>query len=299
MNGVFLILFATFFCLISTFHAQAAELCVTNPDGSPFCLSQPAQRIVSLAPHLTEMVFAAGAGEQLVGVVSHSDFPPAARTLPSLGNYNQPDMEKLLSLKPDLVLAWQSGASPALLDTLQRLGIMVWVSRGEHIADIPVELRSIGLLSGHTAQGAREAEKFALELHAITQARESARKVRGFYQIWPQPLITISDGHFIAEAMQRCGIENIAGKSSNLTPTWSIETVLRARPEIIMTSPPARDFDRWARWTDLPAVKNHALIVLPPDVLQRPAPRVLEGIRALCTAADRVRAIPISSDASP
>jgi iron complex transport system substrate-binding protein len=299
MKGARLILFTTLFCLISAFHAHAAETCVKNPDGSHFCLSQPAQRIISLAPHLTEMVFAVGAGEQLVGVVDHSDFPPAARTLPSLGNYNQPDMEMLLSLRPDLVLVWQSGASPAVLDTLQRLGIKVWVSRGEHIADISVELRSIGLLSGHTAKGAREAENFAHELHALTQARESARKVRGFYQIWPQPLITISNRHFIAEAMQHCGIENIVGTSSSLTPTWSVEAVLRARPELIMTSPPARDFESWSRWTDLPAVKNNALVILPPDVLMRPAPRVLEGIRALCTAADRVRAIQISSDASP
>jgi len=299
MKGARLILFTTLFCLISTFHAHAAEICVKNPDGSPFFLSQPAQRIISLAPHLTEMVFAVGAGEQLVGVVDHSDFPPAARTRPNLGNYNQPDMERLLGLKPDLVLAWQSGASPAVLDTLQRLGIKVWVSRGEHIADIPVELRSIGLLSGHTAQGAREAENFAHELHALTQARASVRKVRGFYQIWPQPLITISNGHFIAEAMQHCGIENIVGTNSSLTPTWSVEAVLRARPELIMTSPPARDFERWSHWSDLPAVRNNALVILPPDVLLRPAPRVLEGIRALCAAADRVRAIPISSDVSP
>jgi len=299
MKSARVVVFAAFLSLVSAFHAQAAELCVKNLDGSPFCLSQPAQRIVSLAPHLSEMAFAVGAGEQLVGVVSHSDFPPAARTRPNLGNYNQPDMEKLLTLKPDLVLAWHSGASPALLDTLQRLGIKVWVSRGEHIADIPVELRSIGLLSGHAAQGAQEAENFARELHALTQARESARKVRGFYQIWPQPLITISDGHFIAEAMQHCGIENIIGTSSSLTPTWSVEAVLRARPDLIMTSPPARDFERWSHWTDLPAVKNNALIILPPDVLMRPAPRVLEGIRTLCAAADRVRAIPTASPASP
>lgn len=299
MKNAHLTLFITFLSVISAIHAHAAELCVKNLDGSPYCLEQPAQRIVSLAPHLTEMAFAVGAGGQLVGVVSHSDFPSAARALANLGNYNQPDMEKLLTLKPDLVLAWHSGASPALLDTLQRLGIKVWVSRGEHIADIPVELRSIGLLSGHAAQGTQEAENFERELNALTHAREKARKVRGFYQIWPQPLITVSDGHFIAEAMQHCGIENIVGKSSNLTPTWSEEAVLRARPELIMTSPPARDFERWARWPDLPAVKNNALIILPPDVLMRPAPRMLEGIRALCAAADRVRKIQADSPIAP
>jgi len=294
-----LALFVAFLGLFSTVNAQAAELCVKNLDGSPFCLQQPAQRIISLAPHLTEMAYAVGAGEQLVGVVSHSDFPPAARTLPNIGGYHQPDMEKLLTLKPDLVLAWRSGASPALLDTLQRFGIKVWLSRGEHLADVPDELRNIGLLSGHAPQGAREADNFEHELHTLTQAHESSRKVRGFYQIWPQPLVTVSNGHFISEAMQRCGIENIVGTNGNLTPTWSVEAVIRAHPELILTSPPARDFKQWERWTELPAVKNNALIILPPDVLMRPAPRMLEGIRALCAAADRVRASPSAQPASP
>ncbi len=294
-----LALFVAFLSLFSTVNAQATELCVKNLDGSPFCLPQPAQRIVSLAPHLTEMAYAVGAGEQLVGVVSHSDYPPAARALPNIGGYHQPDMEKLLTLKPDLVLAWHSGASPALLDALQRFGIKVWVSRGEHLADIPAELRGIGLLSGHQAEGEQQAEDFTRELDALTQARATARKVRGFYQIWPQPLVTVSNGHFISEAMQHCGIENIVDTNSSLTPTWSIEAVLRARPELIMTSPPARDFKQWERWPELPAVKNHALIILPPDVLMRPAPRVLEGIRALCAAADRVRTIQAEKPTHP
>ncbi|MDD2892925.1 MAG: cobalamin-binding protein [Halothiobacillaceae bacterium] len=290
MNHTRLLLLAAFLSLITACYAQATELCVKNLDGSPFCLSQPAQRMVSLAPHLTEMVFAVGAGAQLVGVVDHSDFPPAARALPNLGGYHQPDMEKLLSLKPDLVLAWHSGASPAVLDTLHRLGLKVWVSRGEHIADIPLELRGIGILSGHPAQSAQAAEDFERELHKITQQYAHARPVRGFYQIWPQPLVTVSDGHFIAEAMRYCGIQNIVGTTSNLSPTWSEEAVLRARPELILTSPPARDFERWTRWPELPAVKNNALIILPPDVLMRPTPRIIEGIRAMCAAAERVRA---------
>lgn len=299
MNTAYLKPFIAILLLFGAFNTQAAELCVKNLDGSAFCLPQPAQRIVSLAPHLTEMAFAVGAGEQLVGVVSHSDYPPAARALPNVGGYHQPDMEKLLTLKPDLVLAWQSGASPALLDTLHRLGIKTWVSRGAHLDDIPNELRGIGLLSGHAAQGEQQVENFSRELNALAQAHQNVRQVRGFYQIWPQPLVTVSDGHFISEAMQHCGITNIVGASSNLTPTWSVEAVLRARPELIITSPPARDFERWSRWAELPAVKNNALIILPPDVLMRPAPRVLDGMRALCAAADRVRAMPTASPASP
>ncbi|MEW5838690.1 MAG: cobalamin-binding protein [Pseudomonadota bacterium] len=269
---------------------QADEVCVPDAQAKSFCLAQPANRIVSLAPHLTEMAFAIGAGGQLVGAVSYSDFPPEARALPSLGNYNQPDLEKLLALKPDLALAWQSGASPALLDKLAKLGIPAWVSRSEHLADIPAELRGIGLLSGHAAEGKKAADAFEHELESIWQEHAHSRPLRGFYQIWPQPLLTVSDNHFIAEAMRYCAIENIVGQANNLTPTWSEEEVVRARPELILTSPPSRDFTRWQRWPQLPAVKNQALIVLPPDVLARPGPRLIQGVRALCAAADKVRA---------
>ena len=299
MKHIFLTLFAAFLSLISAIHTQAAEVCVKNLDGSPFCLERPAQRILSLAPHLTEMAFAVGAGAQLVGAVNYSDYPPAALDLPNVGGYHQPDMEKIITLKPDLVLAWQSGASPAVLDTLKRLGIKTWVSRGEHIADIPNELRGIGLLSGQQEQGEQAARTFEHELNAITQEHAKSRPVRGFYQIWPQPLITVSDGHFISEAMQRCGIVNIVGTTHSTTPTWSIEAVIRARPELILTSPPARDFSRWTSWPDIPAVQNNALIILPADVLMRPAPRMLEGLRALCAAADNVRATPALRPKAP
>jgi iron complex transport system substrate-binding protein len=267
--------------------AAAQPVCVPEPDGTPFCLDQPVRRVVSLAPHLTEMLFAIGVTP--VGVVERSDSPPAARTLPSIGPYHSPDLERLLLLRPELVVAWQSGTPPAQLERLRGLGLKVLVTRGQILDDIPRELRALGQLTGQAAAAERAAADFERELDALTAQHANARKLSGFYEIWPKPLITVSDAHFIGQAMARCGIRNIVGPAMGETPTWSEEAVLRARPELLLTSPPALDFDRWRRWKDLPAVQHDALIVLPPDVLMRPGPRLIEGIRALCAAADRQR----------
>jgi len=266
---------------------SAGEVCVHHANGQPFCLEQPAQRIVSLAPHLTEMLFAIGA--PVVGVVDRSDYPPEARALPNLGPYHSPDLERLMRLRPDLVVAWQSGISAAQVERLRSLGLAVWITRGTQIEDVPRELRDLGRLTGRQRTADQVAAAFERELDELTARHAHVRKVSGFYEIWPQPLITVSDRHFIGQAMAVCGIRNIVGDVLGDTPTWSEEAVVRARPEILLTSPPARDFERWRRWPELPAVKNNALIVLPADVLLRPGPRLIEGIRALCAAADRQR----------
>ncbi|MEW6691924.1 MAG: cobalamin-binding protein [Pseudomonadota bacterium] len=275
--------------LMGSGSATAEPVCAPQADGTPFCLDQPARRVVSLAPHLTEMLFAIGVTP--VGVVERSDYPPAARTLPPIGPYHSPDLERLMLLHPDLVVAWQSGTPSAQLERLRGLGLKVLVTRGQALDDIPRELRALGRLTGQEASAERAATAFERELDALTTQHAHVRTLSGFYEIWPKPLITISDAHFIGQAMARCGIRNIVGPAMGETPTWSEEAVLRARPELLLTSPPARDFDRWRRWKDLPAVQHDALIVLPPDVLMRPGPRLIEGIRALCAAADRHRQV--------
>lgn len=269
--------------------AGAEPICVPQADGTPFCLAQPAQRVVSLAPHLAEMLFAIGAQARTVGVVDRSDYPTEARALPSVGAYHSPDLERLLGLRPDLIVAWASGTPPAQVERLRGLGLKVWITRGEHLDDVPRELRHLGCLTGHVPQADQAARAYEDALAALTTKHRDRRPVSGFYEIWPQPLITVSDGHFIGQAMTRCGIRNIVGEAMGSTPTWSEEAVVRARPELLMTSPPARDFQRWRRWNVLPAVRNDMLVVMPADVLMRPGPRLIEGVRALCEAADRAR----------
>lgn len=266
--------------------------CVPQAGGEPLCLPQPARRVVSLAPHLTEMLFAIGAQSRTVGAVDRSDYPAEARALPSVGAYHSPDLERLLALKPDLVVAWASGAPPAQVERLRGLGLAVWLTRGEQLDDVPRELRDLGRLTGHAPRAEQVARAYEDELARLTEAHRNLRPVSGFYEIWPQPLITVSDRHFIGQAMARCGIRNIVGEAMGATPTWSEEAVVRARPELLLTSPPARDFQRWRRWSELPAVRHDMLVVMPADVLMRPGPRLIEGVRALCEAADRARSLP-------
>ena len=270
---------------------QAEGLCVEQADGDTLCLDKPAQRIVSLAPHLTEMLFAIGAQAQIAAVVDRSDHPPEALKLQSVGSYHKPDLERMVSLRPDLVVAWKSGSPAAVVEPLRALGLQVLVTRGENLDDIPRELRALGRLTGHEEAAEGAAMAFEGELDTLRKAHEGKPVVSGFFEIWPHPLITVSDAHFIGQAMQVCGIRNIVGNTAQLTPTWSEEAVIRARPELLLISPPARQFERWRRWKELPAVRNDLLVIMPPNVLMRPGPRLIEGVRALCDAADLARAV--------
>lgn len=279
-------------CLLAPAASRAEALCVTQADGGRLCLDRPPERILSLAPHVTEMLFAVGAQARIAGVVAYSDFPPEARALPNIGSYHALDLERVLALRPDLVIAWAEGNAPAQLDRLRALGLPIWSTPGRRFADVPAVLRDLGRLTGNAAQAETLARDFEGEVQALTEAHRTLPPLRGFYEIWPSPLVTVGPEHFISEAMTRCGIANLVDASLGDTPTWSEEAVIRARPHLIITSPPARDFERWKRWKDLPAVQGDGLIVLPPDVLMRPGPRLVEGLRALCAAADAARKTP-------
>ncbi|MEW6764882.1 MAG: cobalamin-binding protein [Pseudomonadota bacterium] len=270
--------------------ASADPRCVTQSDAAPLCIEEPARRVVSLAPHLTEMLFAIEAQDRIAGVVERSDYPEEARRLANVGPFHSPDLERLLALRPDLIVSWSTGTPAAHIARLRELGFKIWIARSEHLDDIPDELRALGMLTGHPAEAERVASSYARDLQTLRQHYATRPALKGFYEIWPQPLITVGDGHFIAESMRVCGILNIVGATASNTPSWSEEAVIRAAPDLLLTSPPARDFERWRRWTALPAVRNNALFVMPPDVLMRPGPRLIDGVRALCEAADKARA---------
>ncbi|MGC9457257.1 MAG: cobalamin-binding protein [Halothiobacillaceae bacterium] len=250
-----------------------------------------AERIVSLAPHLTELVFAIGAGDRLAGVSAFSDYPPEAKDLPRIGDARQIDIERLLRLEPDLVLAWAEGTPEPLLDRLETLGLKVTRLPGSRFEDVPALARRLGELTGQVAEGEAVARQFEQDLAAIRARHADRPRLRGFYELWPQPLMTVSPSHFIGQAMAFCGVDNIVPDTVTApTPTWSEEDVIRARPEILLTSPPAPDFARWRRWESLPAVRLEGLVVMPPDLLVRVGPRLIEGLEILCARVEQVRA---------
>lgn len=279
---------ALLFCATST-HA----LGVSDDAGQRVDLARPAARIVSLAPHLTELLFAAGAGGQIVGASQYSDYPEAAKKLPQVGGYELPDLETIIALKPDLVVAWQSGNPPAQVARLKALGIPVFVSEPRHIQDVATSIERLGILSGHEQEAARAARDFRRR-HAVLAARYAGRPpVRVFYQIWAHPIMTVNGAHLIADVMKLCGAVNVFSALPALTPTLSEEAVLGADPDAIVASgmdgarPPW--LDEWRRWPGMRAVRNGHLYFVPPDLLHRNGPRILDGAGQFCERVERAR----------
>lgn len=265
--------------------ASAGEWRAVDDRRVSVVLSAPAQRIVTLAPSLAELVFAAGAGEKLVGVSAWSDFPAAVKTLPQIGNYGKIDMERLLQLRPDLVIAWRSGNAPGDLAHLERLGIHLYVSEAQHLDDIARHITAIGQLAGSAALAERAAAAFRGELRELERRYADARPVTAFYQLWHQPLMTVNVRHLIGEALLLCGGTNPYAALSALTPTVSLESLLAADPVAIIGG----DTADWLRYPQLQAVRHNRLFTVHPDLLQRATPRMLEGVRQMCAALRQAR----------
>jgi iron complex transport system substrate-binding protein len=274
--------------------ATSASVEVVDDTGSQVRLEKTAQRIVSLAPHITEILFAAGAGARIVGTVSYSDYPDAALRIPGIGSYDNVDMERLVAAKPDLIVAWQSGNSRAQLARLKELGLAIYLSEPRNIEDVPRDIERLGKLAG-TPRTARKAAATFRERHARLQQRYADRPVVSvFYQIWNQPLMTINGEHLISQVIRLCGGRNVFSDLKLLASVVDIEAVIAARPEAIVAggmneTTPAWLKD-WNRYPSLPAAISGNLFFIHPNLLQRNGPRILDGAERMCQALDQARA---------
>ena len=275
------------------FSFARADIAVTDDAGNAVILARPAARIVSLAPHVTELLFAAGAGDRVVAAVEFSNHPEAARQLPRIGSSAAFDLERIAALKPELAIAWGSGNPPGQLAQLRRLGVPVFVSEPRRLGDIPASLRQIGRLTGQSADAEQAAQAFERRLAALTAAQAGKRPVTVFYEIWNQPLMTIGGGHLISAVMALCGGRNVFASLGQPAAAVEREAVLAANPEAIVASgmDEARPewLDEWRRWPQLVAVKRGNLFFVPPDLLQRHTPRILDGATQVCDALQRAR----------
>ncbi|MDD5296065.1 MAG: cobalamin-binding protein [Rhodocyclaceae bacterium] len=270
-----------------------ADIAVTDDVGQTVRLAAPARRIISLAPHLTENLYAAGAGGRLVGVVDYSDWPEAAKKLPRVGSSDRADLEAILAQKPDLVLAWESGNARAHLAKLRALGIPVYVSQPKHLDDVAGEIERLGRLTGTEAVAKAAARDFRAR-QAGLKARYGGRPpVRTFYQVWNQPLLTVNGEHIIADVIKLCGGENVFGSLAQLAPAVAEEAVVVANPEVIVASGMAEArpdwLDAWKRWKQLTATSRDNLFFIPPDFLHRATIRILDGAERLCTQLETAR----------
>jgi iron complex transport system substrate-binding protein len=273
---------------------SAAAVGVRDDAGAAVTLARPAQRIVSLAPHVTEMLYAAGAGDRLVGAVQFSDYPEAAKRLPRVGSYTAFDLEAILALRPDLVVGWQSGNPGHQLERLRKLGLPVFVSEPRRIPDIPDTIERLGVLAGSEAVARRAGAEFRANYRRLLETYSRRPAVAVFYQIWNQPVMTVGGEHPIDGVLRLCGARNVFSRLPALTPTVETEAVLAADPDAIIASgmnserPPW--LDDWRRWPQLRAVRYGNLFFIPPDLIQRPGPRILLGAAMICEAVERARA---------
>jgi iron complex transport system substrate-binding protein len=286
--------------LIASLAARAATY--VDDAGQAVTLERPATRVVTLAPNLTELVYAVGAGAALVGTVSLSDYPAAARAVPRIGDYRRFDIERLLTLKPDLVLVWHHGNPGRELAQLEAAGLRLYRLEPRRLADVPRALERVGELLGHADEGRRVAARLRGELETLRQRHREAAPVSVFYQVWQNPLMTLNGRHIVNDVIELCGGQNVFAELPQLVPQLSSESVVAADPQAILAARQLPDdpagakrdpgdplLAGWQRYPDLTAVRRRWLYTLPGDAITRQGPRIVEGARAVCSALDEVR----------
>lgn len=271
-----------------------ANISVVDFSGKTIHLTEPAKRIIALAPHVVENVYSAGAGDYLVGVVSHSNYPADALKLPIVGGYEKTNHEKIIELNPDLIIGWETGNSHSSLKRLTDLGYTVYVDQPNNLQDVAKSIRDIGLLSGTSDHANKIADQYLLDLNQMRSRYKNATPLRVFYQVWDSPLYTINGKHIISDAINICGGINIYADEFAVSPVINIESLLERNPDIIiaggMSSARPEWLDNWKAWPSLKAVINDNLFHVNPDHIQRHTARLLLGLESICTQLDQARA---------
>ena len=248
-------------------------------------------RIVSLAPNLTEIAYAAGAGSALVGTVEYSDYPAAARGLPRVGDGWRIDLEQVLALRPDIVLAWSSGTPVRTIEQLRDAGLRVVEIPTFRLADVPAALRLVGELAGSRAVAEAAAARFDAEMQRLRRQHAGAAPVRVFIEIDDEPLFTVNGRHIISEVVGLCGGSNVFAGLPQIAPRVDVEAVLASDPDAILSTDDtiADPRAQWLAWPQLRAVRLGTIYSLPSDTVTRASPRLAQGAADLCAALDAAR----------
>lgn len=270
------------------------DITVNDDRASTVTLARPAQRIVSLSPHITELLFAAGAGDRIVGVAAHSDYPPQARGLPVVGDFQNPDYERILALRPDLIAAWSSGNGARVIERLGRLGIPVYASEPRRLEDIATGIEHLGRLAGTEQRAQAAAREFRARLQSLHDTYRARETVTVFYQIWHTPLMTVNGAQIISRVIELCGGRNVFADLDALAPTVDREAVIAADPQVIIAAgtggqPPAW-LDAWNAFPQLAAVRNRHVFTLDADLINRATPRLLDAAERMCVYLEQARA---------
>lgn len=271
-------------------HSVIAQISAIDGSGKPVVLAQPAKRIITLSPHAAELVAAAGALSEIVAVSESSDMPAAVKRLPVIGNAAAIDYERIVALRPDLIVA------PAYLQPAQRALLKNYVlfiadaKTPEAIAD---EIASLGALTGHVEEAGKEVMRLRARLEALSSWRQE-RRITVFYLIWNDPIYTVGGTSLINQAIRFCGGTNVFSEMSASAPIVLREAVIQAAPELMIFGASKKDFDvwrhDWQRWTQIPAVQKQNIVRVDPDLLHRPGPRFIDGMASLCQVISAAKA---------
>ena len=279
--------------MLTTANADDPARCAVDDRDREVCLHNAAQRIATLSPGATELTYAAGAGDQVVAVVSYSDYPPEAKQVASVGSHTRIDLEKLVGLAPDLVIGWVTGNPAEQLETLESLGMPVFYIEPRDIEGVASAIERLARLAGTEAAGQTVADNFRTTMNALEERYRDREPVPTFYQVWDEPLMSVNSEHLIGQVMEICGGDNVFGEQPRLVPRIDDEAVLAANPEAIVAGGMGEEnrhwLTHWEQYPNLTAVAQGNLFFVPPSLIQRPTPRLMEGTRVLCEKLDAAR----------
>lgn len=298
MRATALAMFATLCTSLSVMPSgHAANLHVVDDAGQTIQLTHPARRIISIAPHVTELLFAAGGGDRIVGTVEYSDYPEAAQRIPRVGDNKALDLERIVALRPDLLVVWRHGNLQQQIDKLRQLGLPIFMSEPLTLAQIPDSIERLGTLMGTSTTAHANAEALRSRLANLQTQYANRPRVTVFYQVWQQPLMTLNGTHLISSLITLCGGVNVFAAQAPLVPTISPEAVLTANPEVMLTASMGKtqkrdgvsDLEMWRRWATLTAVARDNLYGINGDLLNRSGPRIVDAAEQLCSQLENAR----------
>jgi iron complex transport system substrate-binding protein len=272
--------------------AAHAAVTVRDDAGNAVTLAKPAQRVISTAPHITELLFAAGGGERVVGTMSYSDYPEAARRIPVIGSDATIDMERLLALRPDLLVVWQTGNTERQLAQLKSLGIPIFYSEPKKLEEVATSLTRLGQLLGTDATAQAAARDYRQKIAKLSATYAQRPPVNVFYQIWEKPLFTLNGEHIVSDALRVCGGRNVFAGLKVTAPSVSTEAVLQENPEAILGGErhdAQSGINIWKPYKGLLAVRRDNLFMLDSELLVRATPRIADGIAVLCDKLETAR----------
>ncbi|GAB3464009.1 cobalamin-binding protein [Massilia terrae] len=279
--------------LLSVATAANAAVTVVDDTGARVTLARPAQRVISMAPHATELLFAAGGGKRIVGAMNWSDYPPEAKAIPLVGSNSQIDIERVIALKPDLIVVWQSGNTARQIEQLARLGIPVFHSEPRKLEQVASSIERFGALLGTEQQAQGAAADYRATVARLAARYAHAAPVRVFYQVWDKPIYTLNDQQIVSDMIRTCGGQNVFGKLAVIAPEVSLEAVLAKDPEVILSgdehAPGDRGIHIWKPYKAVAAVQRGNLFTLDGELLTRPGPRTADGTAKLCEVLDVAR----------